>query len=731
MAPKYRFTHFKIKTIVWEYFMGFLRRKIFLVFFLGVIFLFASGGFASDLSKKEKTEYKVENLIVTAEKRVQNVQDIPMSVSVFSDVTLDNANITTANELMRYSPNVYLKKDSSQNHIVIRGITNFYGSRTSPVGFYIDDVCIPLNGMHGIDLVDIERIEILKGPQGTLYGRNSEAGVINIITKEPGDERSGKIFGEYNWYDTEHGSSPGYKAGASVSGPVIENKLYMGVAGQWKDSDGIMKNEFNGDDEVGSFENINGRAHIKWKANDKLKLSFIADALDYESGVVSFNYVQGPLAFGRNRVSYDSPYNEWTQESNGQVLKAEYKGSLFDLASITSRRYYKNYSESDFDCTSFKFGLSGDAFFKDKDTTYAQELRVSSKEKEIKLKWLAGLYFFDEDTDVSVAKLLKKGTEIRNTSVDTSGYALFGQGTYLIGNDFHITAGLRYDFVNLDGNQNYQNNSAEKQYEEDLDYAEILPKLTFAYDLSEAILTYATIAKGYIHGGYNYSKATELKNLTYDEESTWNYEIGAKTSWFKNRISANISAFYIQMKDKQVAEWGSGEDVVGAVQMIRNAADAHSQGIELEIKIRPFRGLDLIAGAGIIESEIDDWVATEYNKFTGKYSTYDYSGKKLPNVPEYNYNLGIQYSHLSGFYGRADLFGTGKYYNDSKNDASESGYELVNLTLGYQGEKYDISCWCKNMFDEEFYKARIGSGDYQMGTEGEPRMFGVKVSYRF
>jgi iron complex outermembrane receptor protein len=357
--------------------------------------------------------------------------------------------------------------------------------------------------------------------------------------------------------------------------------------------------------------------------------------------------------------------------------------------------------------------------------------RIPKLNNSRKIEWVTGLYLFDEDTDVVVEADQKKGREHRDTSVDTSGYAFFGQCTYKPTDKLRLTSGLRYDYVDLEGKQLFTNNTGTKQYEKNLSNNEFLPKFSVAYDVNSNIMTYATIAKGYLHGGYNYSKATDIENFFFNEEYTWNYEIGFKSDWFDKKVTANISLFYIEMKDKQVAEWGEVTGGGGNIEMIRNAADAHSMGAELELKARPFYCLDLFAGFGFTESEIDDWVATEYNAYTGEYSSYDYKDKKLPNVPEYNYNLGIQYHHLSGLFARADLFGTGKFYSDAKNTSSEEGYEIVNLKLGFQGEHYEFFCWCKNLFDEEYNKTKFGSGDYEMGVEGDPRMLGITLAYRY
>ena len=154
-------------------------------------------------------------------------------------------------------------------------------------------------------------------------------------------------------------------------------------------------------------------------------------------------------------------------------------------------------------------------------------------------------------------------------------------------------------------------------------------------------------------------------------------------------------------------------------------------GIELELKARPMQGLDVFAGFGYTEAKIDDWIAMELNYTTFQYEQYDYKNKDLPHAPKYTYNLGIQYRHLSGFFGRVDLLGTDSFYCDAKNRVKEDSYELINLRLGYERENFDIIFWCENVFDEEYETIKVEFGPNIAGQEGEPRMFGATLTYRF
>jgi iron complex outermembrane receptor protein len=660
-------------------------------------------------------------------KREENVQDVPMSISVFSDIQLEDADIRDTVELTRFTPNVYVRHATAENKIVIRGISGFMGSLYSPAGFYVDDVNFPLNFMHNPDLFDIERVEVLKGPQGTLYGRNSESGVINIITKQPDNELRGKIFGEYGNYDTSHGNIDSYRTGGSISGPIIRDKLYLRLTGQWEDSDGFMENEYNDDDEAGKIDHLNGRGTLRWTPTDRWDISFIADAMDTDDNQGYARFLDGPLETDRHRINYDFYEYYWEQEDNGQNLRVKYEGDLFNLLSVTGRRDYELKLANDTDVGPFP--TYGSHSFKWEDDLLSQEVRISSPSNHRPFEWLAGLYGFEEEADIDYKSQMIGN---RKTDIDIQGYAVFGQGTYTLFDRLHLTAGLRYDYIDLEGDQTYEfidmmGNPQSIDFGKDFDDDEFLPKFSIAYDFTDNIMTYASVSEGYLAGGYHYTQATSEENFTYDPEYTWNYEVGTKTSWLNNKLMANLSAFYIDIKDKQVSEF---HPTLGVPQ-ITNAAEAHSMGVELELQARPMQGLDVFAGFGYTEAKIDDWTATEMDMITYQFVTYDYENKYLPNVPKYTYNLGVQYRHKIGFFGRVDLLGTGSFYNDAKNRVKEDGYELVNLRLGYEREHFDIIFWCKNVFDEEYETVKIEWGPSTVGMDGEPRMLGATVTYRF
>jgi len=699
-------------------------KKVCNLIWLGLLSLCCATGSIFAQEQEKQQELKLETMTVTAQKREGNIQETPLSISAFSEETLNEAGIDDLTQVPRFSPNVYLKRNS----IVIRGVSQYYGAKVSAVGFYLDGVSLPFEGIFSSELFDIERIEVLKGPQGTLYGKNSEAGVVNIITKQPGNEFSAKLFGEFGWNDTEFGMNPVYRTGGTINSPIIKDKLFFRISGKLENDDGYVQNIYNDDDQACDDDNYNGRIALRWTPRDRLDVSLTADAMSQDYGTAYTRYVDGSLDEGRSRVSNDGPYTG-EREGNGQTLRIKYAGDGYDLVSITGRRTAKEDSDYDFDISSIS-SWAMESYVVDESTSYSQEIRLSSTQSGNPFQWLLGVYAFDEEMDIYQSKTSSSGDTARDTDVDSFGYALFGQGTYTFFERLHLTAGLRYDYSDFEGEQFLSTSAGDSVYAEDFDNGELLPKLSVAYDFSDNIMAYTSLARGYLTGGYNCKWATSVDNLTYEPEYTWNYELGLKSTWLDQRLITNISAFYIDMKDKQVAEWDTSSQSA-SIKQIRNAANAYSAGVEFDMKARLAQGLDLFAGFGYTQAKIDDWMSWELDSTTGQSYQYDYQDKRLPNVPEYTYNLGVQYRHLSGIFIRADWLGTGSLYSDSKNTAEEDGYQLVNLRAGYETEKFDVYVWCKNIFDEEYLTVKYASSGSLTGSDGDPRIFGVTVTYRF
>ena len=683
-------------------------------------------------AQAEEPSRNLEDLTVTAQKKEENAQKVPIAIDLFSEQKIEDLGLGDMSEVVMYTPNVFMKTNAAESPIIIRGISSFKSSFLSPTGFYVDDVSYPLSYMTNPGLWDIQRIEVLKGPQGTLYGRNTEAGLINVITRQPGNQVRGQMEFSLGSYDSDN-NGLNTQAGASVSGPILEDKLYLGLAVHALNSDGFRKDLATGEDGVDQERHLAGRGIVRFTPLDKLDVSFSAGFSNQDDGFGVYRLVNGPKASDRYTVNSGDPDLGKDENGNNQSLKIKYRGLGWNLVSITSRQDYDIDFTSDMD---FADGPSY-ARFGFNDELYSQEVRISSEEGGV-LSWLVGLYGFKEDTGTKLDirnRLPQFTSSFWNPvgDIETNGNALFSQVTWHIMKRWRLTAGLRYDHQDISGK--VVNNStammpflpSRLSFSEDLSYDELLPKFALAFDLTENSNVYLSAAKGYQTGGYNYSMVMSPDTFTYEPEYSWSYELGSKNTFFNNRLIINGNLFYVDITDKQIDVNNPSARGVPMAPDIQNAGKVHSYGAELNIQADVMPGLVLFGNFGILKTNIDQW------RFASNQGVVDYEGNKLAYAPEYSFDLGARYRHESGLFLAAAITGKGEYFGDPANRMKQEAFELVNLRLGYETESFDAVLWCKNLFDQEYFTVldEMMSSGVLKAVEGDPRMVGITLRYRF
>ncbi len=659
----------------------------------------------------------LETITVTAQKKEENPQSVPISMDAFSEFQLEDAGIDTAMDVTGFASNLHLHRHNAfQNLIVIRGISTSQASLYSPAAFYVDDVCYPSQFMPNLELYDIERIEVLKGPQGTLYGRNAESGVVNIVTRKPGDEFRAKVLTEYSSFNTA-------RTGASLSGPLLEDRLFLGVAGQFTSSDGFMDNQ--GDGSEPDQRHHNGRGSLRWTPTSRWDISFVTEGMSLDDHSGGHRVLDGPMATDFLEFAGDED-QAYTEYGNSQVLRAGYHGHGYDVVSISTlmAKHFDKLNDADMTAEPARRRYSE----MDLSTRqYSQEIRVSSNEGGA-LQWLAGLHGFVDNTTTDYSLInAAAGRTLMNpvADIDVLGLALFGQATWTPVDNLHLTAGLRLDHQRMDGK--ITDCSKAVTCSDDLVHDEILPKAAIAYDVTSEVMAYLSVSKGYMAGGYNFAMTPKPETLTFDPEYSWNYELGLKTQWFGGRLLANAALFYIDILDKQVMEYD--RDTLSKT--ITNAAGAHSQGVEVQLQARPAPGWDFFGSAGYNEARFDDFTATQWNESRTTLIEKDYSGNLLPNAPRYTYSLGAQYRAENGLFARVDLLGSGRFHGDEENLTTQKAYRTVNLRLGYESGNWGMYLWTKNVFDEEYSTFLSPFEDTVVCLDGEPRAVGATVSWNF
>ncbi|WP_320044306.1 TonB-dependent receptor [uncultured Desulfobacter sp.] len=662
--------------------------------FLGTAILLFSAhlpAFAGQtLKDQSEPSETLETITVTAQKTEENIQEVPISMSVFDEFTLEDRNIDNLEDIAQYTPGLQIfSKSAVKSSPSLRGLHS--SDRNPTAGLYIDGA--PITGGIGFDetLLDIERIEVLKGPQGTLYGKNAQVGVVNIITKKPTNETQGKIKGSL-------GSDSKRDISMNLSGALVEDTFYVGVAAKHYEKDGFVKSTTTGKI-VDDREHDYGKINFRWTPTDNLEASLVSSKTKYDNGDMSFGLTS------ENDREVGNDYEGYVKSEIALTsLNVKYDFSeAFSITSITAYRDYKDLRGFDWDYSNndaTRWHAVDDNRFK----TYSEELRVNYENDKIQL--VSGIYL--EKSDFHYDQENDKGwlSSIQNISKDIDGdtMGIFSHLTYDLSEKLSLIGGLRFGNEKL----TYEDSTETIDYDED----DICPKIGLTYDLLKDLMSYVTISKGYRGGGFN-TGAPDGYSKSFDKETLWSYEVGLKGTILDNRLMYDIAVYYMDIDDMQVSEY-----VTATSAITTNAAKATSQGIEASLNFQATDTINLFAGASYVDIKFD-----EYNN--GKV---DYSGNKKTYAPEYNFNIGVTYRAEQGFYASADITGYGDMQLDIANKYKRDAYEIVNAKIGYEQKNYDIYLYAKNLFDKKYDSIGFFNGVY---TQYSPlREIGVILTYR-
>ncbi|MGM0566572.1 MAG: TonB-dependent receptor [Bacteroidota bacterium] len=713
-----------------------MRNKIQLISFIILLSLNYSARGQNNVVLSRDSTYvppvELESFEITATKEKDELQQLPMAASALKSRNIDHQEMDDMTELTSRVPNLFMPDYGSKltSPIYIRGI----GSRiNSPsVGLYVDNVPYFEKAAFNFEFFDVESIEVLRGPQGTLYGRNTMGGIINVKTKSPGKTRETDFSVRAANYNS-------YKAAFGHHQPV-NDKFGFSLNGAFVDRDGFQTNEFTGDpaDDLRSYS---GRFRAQYEPSDNLKIEY---SLNYEdsdqNGYPYAEYTDSTNTAKDVNYNKESIYNRKMLSNN---LTLEYETGHSIIKSVTSHQYLDDQQGVDQDFT------PASLFYVDQfqeQHMISQELYFKGKpEEETNYQWLCGAFGFTQFSDKHVA--VDYGEDAipafnlpGNINYDkfydqnTSGFAFFHQSTV---NDFmfdglSVTAGIRFDYESasldyqhdqfLDGNQ-----YIDDSFESTLDFWEVLPKMSIKYQIAERVNTYATVSKGYKTGGFNSSFARE-QDRTFDPEVSWNYELGIKSRYFKNRLQTNLALFYIDWTKQQIYQPVIDEE--GEVQpgsMLKNAGKSESKGIELEFRGLPTTHTEAYVSFGYTDASFVDYVDGED----------DFSGNRIPYIPEYTFHAGFTYRHqfdydmLDAVMFQADYRGVGKHYWQEENASYQNYYGLLNSKISFKKDRFELSLYGKNLLNEDyqaFYFRAMGRSYAQIG---QPAIYGMKLKVSF
>ena len=719
----------------------------------------------------------LEEIVVTAQKRAQSVQDIPLAVSAISAETIAKLGIVDTTELVRLAPSLTVAQgDNKQNSSFrLRGIGTdvFSIGVEQSVAFIVDDVAAVQAGQAISNLVDIERIEILRGPQSTLFGKSASAGVVNIVTKAPTETFEGSI--ELTATDDEE-----YKVLAAISGPVSDNLGYR-LTGHWSDREGYINNLSIGED-VNDNESKGLRGKLQWSASETVEADFSAywskeettccalTWLDLDPDAKVFGIVPGEIAEGITPSdenydfrSEDGPVD--SSENSGANVRVNIDLNDFILTSITAYDNWEYANDGDVDFSNvdvfgfFTGGAVQGGFFSESDTEtdfISQEFRLQSPSFD-NYDYLIGAYYAKAETDRSF--LRNPGLPIIPSDwsgvSETESYALFGQFTWRFTEATSVTGGLRFNNEDISVDYLDQINSPDQTVSGDDSDSEVLGSLSLQHFSSDEVMFYARYAQGYKGQAYDITSGfTQVKaDNPVAPETSDSYEIGVKSTLWDQRLLLNATAFYTKYEDYQAqstAVTPDGELVVN----INNVGELETQGIELESKVLLGDSLTLAFNTSYIDAVVKSFEGA--NCFPGQTEAQGCSGGtqdivdgELPNAPEWKYSIIADYSNELGdmsFYGFINFSYTWQDdLNFSLNQnplTKHDSYGVANLNLGINekaSDRYRVTLFVNNLTDENY---RSGIGDlrqlYGGATSltnifgrGSQRYAGVRLKFNF
>jgi iron complex outermembrane receptor protein len=693
-----------------------------------------SGSQTPDPNDPNAIRFRLPTVTVTAEKEPEDIQQTPVSVTAVTKETLDDAGVESVSQAGQYSPNTFFNEFTARklSNPRIRGI----GSSPSNPGVttYFDGVPQLNANSSSIELLDIDQIEFVRGPQGALYGRNTLGGLINVTSTRPSFKNwSGRVIAPFgNYGDAE--------VQATASGPVIADRLALGFGVGYSRRDGYTINSVTGhdlDSRSASFEKV----QALWTPGQNWTVRGILSAERARDGDYALNDLTALRA--NHYVAARDFEGSTDRDIVSPTLLISREGQTVNFSSTTGYVWWKTDDLTDLDYTPLPLVRRANA---ERDHQFTQEFRVSSGKsaahalsKDVSLTWQAGLFIFDQSYSQDAVNSFSPfvlspfvsfpvDQHSPQSALDDTGVGVYGQATFALTHGLSARVGLRLDHESKDANLNtfYSPPIAPATVVvASRSFNDVSPQFTVSYPFMPRMSVYGTAVRGFKAGGFN--AASPAGSESYGPENSWNYEGGVKTMWLDQRLTLNGAVYFIDWNDLQV---NVPNPNVPAQFFINNAGSATSKGIELEVTARPVANVDIFGGLGTTSAHF------------GSGSTsggVNVSGNRISNAPSYTLNAGVQLSHaLKGratFQGRAEVVSFGEYQYDDANTQAQGAYALANFRAGVHYSRLFVEYWMRNAFNTFYipvafaYPGLAPSGF--VGESGAPRTFGVRAVVAF
>ena len=705
-------------------------------------------------------QVQLEEIVVTAEKREQSLQDVPAAVTAFSEHYINEARIENTTDLVGHIPGLHLAPFTR-----IQALPALRGAHSGedgpgldqPVVMFVDDVYKGRVTDWDLALFDLERIEVLRGPQGTLFGRNVVGGIINVVTKKPTEDTRIVIEGGSGRFDL-------VDVKGVVSGALLEdNGLFGSLAFSSKTQDGYTYNKATGK-HVDSIDKQSAKAQLRFAPEGNLEVLLQADLLrDTGYGHHRDYLAAAPASAEFGGFIPDSSPDTTNQPNDGGVdrtawgtsLVVDWDAGFAQIKSISA--YYED--EATLDPTDIFGSPLTDLFVENQNfdvDQFSQEIRISGDDAfNGRLNWVVGMYYLNIEhfrnrtfsMDLPLGSFLgdlfpgaadpQSFAAIMN--VETDSISGFFQGTYSLTDNIRLTAGGRYTHDEKDGSLTQQGGAFIFTIGTDFtvplsaSFSKFTPRVTLEFDLNEDIMFYATYSEGFKSGGFvqfgSGQVVPEDFNVPLNPETVENYEFGVRSSWFDNRVTANITGYIADYTDLQVSQ------LVGTTFVVTNSGKADAEGVDVELNMAITDGLTA-------------WL--NYNYFNGEFGAGPFTGNEMV-TPPHAFTIGSAYSFQLGDKGdlrlRFDLQHKDKYFQDP---ANEPGIQndldsIVNASITWAlPTNWELILWGKNLTDERAFNylndsspfmlsgAQLGAGQISYAANYIPPLtWGISARYTF
>ncbi len=665
-------------------------------------------------------EDDVPEIVVTAQLRDTALEHVPSSVTVLTENVIAQREAQHLEEIMAVSPNVNLSSGGSRARFIqIRGIGErgqFAEPLNSSVGVLVDGVDFS-GAATAATLFDIQQVEILRGPQGTLYGANALAGLVNIVTNRPTPTFESNLkltVGDYGMFGL----------GGTISNAVTDRSRFR-IAVQHYSDDGFMVNEYLGRDDTNDHDELTVRAKLTTDLSESAQLDLTAGLIDIDNGYDAFS-------LDNNRITRSDQPGQDRQESTFVSAELRWEGNKpFDLIArfgVTNSDIDYGYDE---DWTHIGFDpweySSTDRYRRDRSTMSGELRLVSSKSGPVfndTTDWTFGVYSLDQNVDLRRDYTYLPIPYQSEFSVRRA--ALFGETRSDLGKGLQLILGLRFERHSADY-------SDTENVRFDPSDTMVGGRLALEYQWNPSTIVYTSLARGYKAGGFNTDGSLDADLRRYEPESLINLEVGLSRSWADETSFLRASVFRMARHDVQIASSLTRVRIDGSAEFIDyvgNAAEGSNIGVEMEVSTHLSNQLRLFANVGMLRTEYRDFVSA---------SGENYSGRDQAHAPEHQYSAGVEFSIAQGWLVNYTLEGRDAFFFSDSHDEKSRAYNLSHLKIGYETDQWSLAVWGRNLGHKDYFVRGYYFGndprDYYTARAftqlGEPRRYGITFRYHW